>query len=405
MNVVIGIDPHKASHTAVAIDEAEDELSSVKVRATRRQVDQLVTWAEPFEKRTWAIESAGGLGYLLAQQLVARGEDVLDVPATLASRIRVLATGRSNKNDPNDARSVAVAALRSPSLKEIGPESHAAVMKIWARRHRDLSRTRNRIACRLHAVLCELVPGGFAKEISAVQAARVLENIEVHGASAAARMELAGELLEDLRRIDGQLRGVKRRLAKIVKESKTTLTEIYGVGPIVAATVIGDVAEISRFSSKDRFAAYNGTAPIEASSGNNKVHRLSRRGNRRMNHAIHMAAVTQISHRGTEGRAYYDRKISEGMAHKSALRALKRRISDALYGRMIADARSAAAAIEEGPGGQLGNDSISSVAGSHPQTPTLRSGHSRARSNPRSLRSAANIGNPPRRAKATRRAS
>ena len=218
-------------------------------------------------------------------------------------------------------------------------------------------------------------------------------------------MELAGELLEDLRRIDGQLRDAKRRLAKIVKESKTTLTEIYGVGPIVAATVIGDVAEISRFSSKDRFAAYNGTAPIEASSGNNKVHRLSRRGNRRMNHAIHMAAVTQISHRGTEGRAYYDRKISEGMAHKSALRALKRRISDALYGRMIADARSAAAAIEEGPGGQLGNDSISSVAGSHPQTPTLRSGHSRARSNPRSLRSAANIGNPPRRAKATRRAS
>ena len=115
MNVVIGVDPHKASHTAVAIDEGEDELSSVKVRATRRQVDQLVSWAEPFEKLSWAIESAGGLGYLLAQQLVARGEEVLDVPATLASRIRVLATGRSNKNDPNDALSVAIAALRAPS--------------------------------------------------------------------------------------------------------------------------------------------------------------------------------------------------------------------------------------------------------------------------------------------------
>jgi len=108
MHVVIGVDPHKASHTAVAIDEAEDELSSVRVRATRRQVEQLVSWAEPFEKRTWAIESASGLGYLLAQQLVARGEEVLDVPATLASRIRVLATGRSNKNDPNDAHSVAI---------------------------------------------------------------------------------------------------------------------------------------------------------------------------------------------------------------------------------------------------------------------------------------------------------
>jgi transposase len=104
MNVMIGIDPHKASHTAVALDGAEDQLSSVKVRATSRQVDQLISWAGCFEKRTWAIESAGGLGYLLAQQLVARGEEVLDVPATLSSRMRVLATERSNKNDPNDAR-------------------------------------------------------------------------------------------------------------------------------------------------------------------------------------------------------------------------------------------------------------------------------------------------------------
>ena len=115
MNVMIGIDPHKASHTAVALDGAEDQLSSVKVRATSRQVDQLINWAECFEKRTWAIESAGGLGYLLAQQLVARGEEVLDVPATLSSRIRVLATERSNKNDPNDAHSIAIAALRPPA--------------------------------------------------------------------------------------------------------------------------------------------------------------------------------------------------------------------------------------------------------------------------------------------------
>ena len=115
MNVMIGIDPHKASHTAVAIGRDEDEIASVKVRATLRQVDQLLSWAEPFEKRTWAIQSVGGLGYLLAQQLVARGEDVFDVPATLASRIRVLATKRSNKNDPNDAHSIAVAALRVPA--------------------------------------------------------------------------------------------------------------------------------------------------------------------------------------------------------------------------------------------------------------------------------------------------
>ena len=111
MPVIIGIDPHKATHTAVAIDCCETELATITVRATGRQTDRLLGWAEPFEQRTWAIESAGGLGYLLAQQLVGAGEHVLDVPATLASRVRVLGTGKSDKNDPNDARSVAIAAL------------------------------------------------------------------------------------------------------------------------------------------------------------------------------------------------------------------------------------------------------------------------------------------------------
>ena len=165
MNVVIGVDPHKASHTAVAIDEAEDEISSVKVRATGRQVEQLVRWAEPFEKRRWAIESAGGMGYLLAQQLVAQGEVVLDVPATLASRIRVLGTGRSNKNDPNDAHSIAVAAFRAPSLRNVEPADHSQVLRLLAKRNLDLGSHRTRVVCRLHALLAELVPGGIAKEM------------------------------------------------------------------------------------------------------------------------------------------------------------------------------------------------------------------------------------------------
>src|SRR5207253_10818499 len=116
MAVMIGVDLHKGSHTAVAIDGDEVELAQIRVRASRRQVAQLQEWADRFEDRTWAVESAGGLGYLLAQQLIAAGERVLDVPATLAARVRVLATGRSNKNDPNDGYSIAVAALRAPAL-------------------------------------------------------------------------------------------------------------------------------------------------------------------------------------------------------------------------------------------------------------------------------------------------
>ena len=154
----------------------------------------------------------------------------------------------------------------------------------------------------------------------------------------------------------------------------------------MTASVIGDSGAIIRFPTHDHFAAYNGTAPIEASSGNRTIHRLSRRGNRHLNHAIHMAAVSQISHHGTTGRDYYLRKIDEGMAPKSALRALKRKISDTLYSRMIADARRAAHQQNEGgPGGQTGNDSASSATGSHPE-PALRKSHSRTATNPTTTR-------------------
>ena len=116
MDVMIGIDPHKRSHTATMLDRRQRELRQITVRAGDRQVVELLEWAQGAKPRTWAVECAGGMGYLLAQQLVAAGETVLDVPATLASRVRVLGTGQSTKTDPNDARAVAVAALHAPAL-------------------------------------------------------------------------------------------------------------------------------------------------------------------------------------------------------------------------------------------------------------------------------------------------
>ncbi len=364
---MIGVDPHKGSHTAVAIGAAEEPLGDVRVRACPAQAERLVTWAAAWPERTWAVEGAAGLGHLLAQQLVAAGERVLDVPPKLAARVRLLEAGDTNKNDPNDALSVAVAALRSRARREVTAEGHAAVLKVWAKRHRDLARARNQVTCRLHAVLCELVPGGVSKEITAGQAARILDQVTPSSAVAQARCELAAAFLEDLRRLDAQLRDTKTKLAAAVRASGTTVTEVFGVGPVVTGTVIGDVRSISRFASRDRFAAYNGTAPVEVSSGDRKVHRLSLRGNRRVNHAIHMAALTQIRHRHSAGRAYYDRKVAEGKTHKEALRCLKRRISDAIYARLQADARQAAAASTRDPGGQPGNDTDASAAGSHPE--------------------------------------
>jgi transposase len=165
-----------------------------------------------------------------------------------------------------------------------------------------------------------------------------------------------------MRHLDGQRREVKKKLGAAVKATGTSLTEVFGVGPVIAATIIGDVVTVARFPARDHFAADNGTAPAGVSSGEKKIYRLSLRGNRRLNHAIHMAAITQISHAHSDGRAYYQRKIAEGKTHKEALRCLKRRISDAIYARLRADARAA------GLGGQPGDLSSSRAAGSHPDT-------------------------------------
>jgi len=365
--VMIGVDPHKGSHTAVVIGPAEEPLGELRVRASAGQAGKLVGWAAAWPERTWAVEGAGGLGHLLAQQLVAAGERVLDVQPKLASRVRLLQAGDTNKNDPNDALPVAVAALRSRTCRQVVADDYPAVLKAWSKRHRDLARTRNQVACRLHAVLCDLVPGGHSKEISAAQAARILAQVTPSGAVALARVELAAEFLADLRHLDAQLRGTRKKLAAAVRASGTSLTQVFGVGPVIAGTIAGDVGDVARFPGRDHFASCNGTAPVEVSSGNRTIHRLSLRGNRRINHAIHMAAITQLRHKHSEGRACYDKKVAEGKTHKEALRSLKRKVSDAIFARLQADARQAAAARTKGPGGQPGNGSDSSAASSHPE--------------------------------------
>jgi len=340
MSVIIGIDPHKALHAACAIDRNEIEVAALNVRSGPRQVGQLLEWATPFAPRTWAIESAGGLGYLLAQQLLARGEHVVDVPSTLASRVRLLGSGKSAKNDANDARAVAVAALRSSSLAPVRGEDHVTVLRLLVKAHLDLGRARSRACSRCHALINELVAGGISKEIVVHQVRSVLAGVCPITAVQRQRLELAGELLDEIAGLDAKLKRSKQRVATAVAASATTLTEMFGVGPIIAAMLIGYTGDVTRFATSGHFAAYNGTAPVEFGSALVSVHRASRRGNRALNHAIHLIAVTQIRHAHSEGRAYYDRKIAAGRPPRNAMRSLKRHISDRVFRHLRTDART-----------------------------------------------------------------
>jgi transposase len=336
---MIGIDPHKGSHTAVVVDRTESVLDTIRVTADRTQRDRLLAWAARFEPRTWAVEGATGMGAMLAQQLVAAGEHVVDVPPKLSSRVRLLERGKIDKTDPNDARSAAIVAWRTPALNIVaGLDEHRVVLRLLADRDHQITAHRTRTVCRLHALMCVLIEGGTTRSLTATKAAELLGTVKITSPVIAQRLATCHQLIDEIRTLDRARDDVRERTAAAVIASGTTVTEVFGIGPLMAAVIVGRVGDVRRFPSSGHFARHNGTAPIEASSGPKARHRLNPRGDRQLNHAIHTAALTQIRN-DTPGRAYYLRKQAEGKSRKEAMRALKRHISDAVYQRLIADTR------------------------------------------------------------------
>ncbi len=210
------------------------------------------------------------------------------------------------------------------------------MLRLLARRHHQLVAGRTRAICRLHAVLCEMIEGGLSKNLTAKRAAFELRKLRPADAIALERKHLAVELLDEVRRHDRALNELDGRIITAVKAADTTVTDVYGVGPLVACYLIGYSGDVRRFPTAGHYARYNATAPIEASSGPKVRHRLNPNGNRQLNHAIHIAALGQISHE-TAGRAYYLAKQADGKSRKEAMRCLKRRISDAVYRQLRAD--------------------------------------------------------------------
>ena len=196
------------------------------------------------------MENARGLGRHLAGRLVAAGECVVDVPPKLSARVRVLSSfaGNSRKNDGLDALATALAASRNDRLTSVDPEAASEVLRLLSERREDLVAKRTRALNRLHGLLRDLLPGGVAGKLSADRAARILRGMRPRGcASDRLRRRLASEVLRDVRMLDRKIADLNRRIEAEVDASGTTLTEIFGVGPILAATILGTVGDVRRF--------------------------------------------------------------------------------------------------------------------------------------------------------------
>jgi transposase len=364
--VVIGMDPHKRSVTIEVMTANEEVLGGGRFGTDTPGYKSMLEYLRRWPERVWAIEGCNGIGRHVAVRLLADGQEVVDVPPKLSARARVFSTGQGRKTDATDAHSVALVGTRMSGLRPVVDDQQLAVLRILVDRRRSLGEDHTRMISQVHQLLLELIPGGAKKDLSAAQAKALLAKVRPRDAAGKARRRVAAELIGDLERIYRRSKDADKELKELLTATGTTLMDLHGIGPSGAARLLVEVGDITRFPDRDHFASWNGTAPIDASSGDQVRHRLSRKGNRQINRVVHIMATVQLRN-PTEGRAYYDRRKVEGKTSMEAMRALKRRLSNIVYKTMLDDAMGqVAGGARTGPGGQRGNDSDSSAAGSHP---------------------------------------
>ncbi|WP_179803906.1 IS110 family transposase [Micromonospora purpureochromogenes] len=361
--VVIGMDPHKRSATIEVMAGDETVVGGGRFDTDRDGYTAMRKYASQWPHRVWAIEGCQGIGRHIANRLLTDGEQVVDVPPKLSARARVFATGQGRKTDATDAHSIALVGTRMAGLRPVVNDEQLALLRILVDRRRSLGEDHTRMVSQLHQLLLDLIPGGAKKSLSAAQAKALLATVRPLDVVGKARRRVAAELISDLERVYQRSKDADKELKELVASTGTTLMDLHGIGPSGAARLLVEVGDITRFPNRAHFASWNGTAPIDASSGDQVRHRLSRAGNRQINRVLHIMATVQLRN-PTEGRAYFDRKKDTGKTSMEAMRALKRRLSDIVYRHMINDAAAAAAA---GPGGQRGTTTDSSVTSSHPQ--------------------------------------
>ena len=350
------MDPHKRSATIEVMAGDETVLAGGRYGTDATGYRAMLTAASQWPDRRWAIEGCQGIGRHIAARLLADGEQVVDVPPKLSARARVFSTGQGRKTDATDAHSVALVATRMAGLRLVVDDEQLAVLRILADRRRSLGEDHTRMVSQLHRLLLELIPGGAPVSLSAAQAKALLVKVRPRDAAGKTRRRVAAELISDLERVYQRKKAADKELRDLLAATGSTLTQLTGIGPSGAARLLVEAGDITRFPSRAHFASWNGTAPIDASSGDQVRHRLSRAGNRQINRTLHIMAIVQLRN-PTEGRAYYDRKVAAGKTPMEAMRSLKRRLSDIVYHQMITDAREA----RTDPGGHSGTTLQSSV--------------------------------------------
>lgn len=335
MMVTFGTDAHKRSHTIVAADETGAELGSVTVPSSPEGHLQALCWAGQWPTRRWAIEDCRQVSRRLESDLLAAGETVVRVPPKMMAAARRSARTRG-KSDPIDALATARAALREPDLPVARLDGPAREVKLLVdyreRLIRERTAAQNSLRWRLHELDPTLdPPPGSLDRYKTLD--RLEEFLTAHTGVTA---ELARRELSRIRDLTREVNQLKTDIHRQVAQIAPSLLDLVGCGPLTAAKLLGEAADITRFTGRDAYAAWNGSAPIPVWSANNQRFRLSRGGNRQTNAALHRIAVTQIRVH-PHAQAFIQRRLANGNTKREAIRALKRRLSDVVYRTMLKD--------------------------------------------------------------------
>lgn len=337
--VVIGIDPHKSSHTAVAVDGTGRKLAQHTVPATSEGLLRLQSWASHWSPRPrWAVEDGRGVAGRLVRTLIGHGATVVWVPPKLMARTRASARTRG-KSDPIDALAIARAALREPDLPTAHLDQGALDLRLLTDRRDHLITRRtaaiNQLRWHLHDLDPALDPG--AASLTGPQRLHAL-TAALATLPASVRRDLALDLTAEITTLGDQITRLEHQLSQQVTTLAPTLLAIVGIGVVTAAKIIGETAGITRFRSPAAYAMHAGTAPIPVWSSNRTQHRLNRGGNRQLNTCLHRIAITQLAHH-PPARDYRQRWTSTHphASTKAALRALKRHLTNTIYRALLTD--------------------------------------------------------------------